>query len=115
MRRLLATLKAKFHYTRADRTRADRHGPTHGLCRRPARTQQSFSETRAAKKSVRVRAGPVGTRRARDVVEFSYYCNNFYFTTTHTRSSAWSSAHPTSTLLLQIHVAWSVCMYVCWT
>jgi len=47
-----AVIKAKFHYT----------GPTG-----PARTlsetrtdQRSFSETRAAKKSVRVRAGPVG-------------------------------------------------------
>ena len=52
-------LKAKFHYTGPtglNRTRAD----PHGLCRRPARTQQSFSETRAAKKSVRVRSGPVG-------------------------------------------------------
>jgi len=49
-----------------DQTRA---GP-HGLCRRPARTQRSFSETRAAQKSVRVRAGPCGSGRAR-VVEFS--------------------------------------------
>jgi len=40
-------VKAKFHYT-----------DPHGLCRRPARTQQSFSETRAAKKSVRVQSGP---------------------------------------------------------
>ena len=30
----------------------------HGLCRRPVRTQRSFSETRAAKKSVRVWSGP---------------------------------------------------------
>ena len=42
-------LKAKFHYT-----------DPRGLCRRPARTQRSFSETRAVKKSVRVRSGPVG-------------------------------------------------------
>jgi len=48
---LFERVKAKFHYT----------GPTG-----PARTQRSFSETRAAKKSVRVRSG-----RAR-VVEFSY-------------------------------------------
>ena len=51
-------LIAKFHYT----------DPTG-----PARTQRSF----AAKKSVRVRAGPVGSVwgpcRVR-VVEFSYYC-----------------------------------------
>ena len=60
-------LKAKFHYTGPtgpDRTRTD----PHGLCRRPARTQLSFAETRAAKK---VRAGSVGSGRAR-VVEFSY-------------------------------------------
>ena len=49
-------VKAKFHYT----------DPTG-----PARTQRSF----AAKKSVRVRAGPVGSGRAR-VVEFSYNCSN---------------------------------------
>ena len=44
---------AKFHYTGPTRTRPD----PRGLCRRPARTQRSF----AAKKSVRVRAGPVGS------------------------------------------------------
>ena len=52
-------IKAKFHYTGPRgpaRTRAD----PHGLCRRPARTQRSFSETPAAKK---VRAGPVGSGR----------------------------------------------------
>jgi len=46
------SIKAKFHYTGPtgpDRTRADPHGP-----------ERSFSETRAAKKSVRVRSGPVG-------------------------------------------------------
>jgi len=48
-------LKAKFHYTDPART----HTGPHGLCRRPARTQRSFSETRPAKKSVRVRSGPV--------------------------------------------------------
>ena len=47
--------------TGSDRTRAD----PHRLCRRPARTQRSFSETRAAKKS-----GVSGRAR---VVEFSYY------------------------------------------
>jgi len=50
---------AKCHYTDPTgpaRTRTD----PHGLCRRPARAQQSFSETRAAKKSVLVRSGPVG-------------------------------------------------------
>ena len=60
-------VKAKFHYTGPTgpaRTRTD----PHGLCRRPARIQRSFSETRAAKK---VPAGPVGSGRAR-VVQFSY-------------------------------------------
>jgi len=49
---LSSSVKAKFHYT----------GPTGPAwtCRRPAQTQWSFSETRAAKKSVRVRSGPVG-------------------------------------------------------
>ena len=64
----LIRVKAKFHYTGPtgpDRTRAD----PHGLWRRPARTQRSFSETRAAKK---VREGPVRSGRAR-VVEFSQY------------------------------------------
>ena len=50
--RLPCSIIAKFHYTGPTRTRTD----PHGLCRRPARTQRSF----AAKKSVRVRAGPVG-------------------------------------------------------
>jgi len=64
------TVIAKFHYTGPtgpDRTRTD----PHGLCRRPARAQRSF----AAKKSVQVRAGPVGSGRVR-VVEFSYNQTN---------------------------------------
>ena len=67
----LRSVKAKFQYTDPhgpDRTRAD----PHGLCRRPARTQRSFSETRATKKSVRVRSGPVGSSQA-CIVEFSQY------------------------------------------
>ena len=58
-------LKAKFHYTDPTRTG---HGQVRARCRvrakfhytdptGPARTQRSF----AAKKSVRVRAGPVGS------------------------------------------------------
>ena len=72
--RLLCSIIAKFHYTGPTRALPDPTGPArtrtdpHGLCRRPARTQRSF----AAKKSVRVRAGPVGSGRAR-VMEFSYY------------------------------------------
>jgi len=58
-RAITCLVKAKFHYTGPtgpDRTRTD----PHGLCRRPARAQGSFSETRAAKMSERVRSGPVG-------------------------------------------------------
>jgi len=58
-------VNAKFHYTGPtgpDQTRAD----PHGLCRRPARTQRSFSETRPQK-------SPCGSGRARvSLVEFSY-------------------------------------------
>jgi len=68
-RAITCLVKAKFHYTGPtgpDRTRPDPTGPDrtrtdpHGLCRRPARAQGSFSETRAAKMSERVRSGPVG-------------------------------------------------------
>ena len=58
------------------RARPDPRGPArtctdpHGLCLRPARTQRRFSETRAAKNFVRVRASSVASGRAR-VVEFS--------------------------------------------
>ena len=52
--RLNSTTRVRPDPTRPARTRTD----PHGLCRRPARTQRSFSETRAAKKSVRVRSGP---------------------------------------------------------
>ena len=63
--RLNSTTRAQPDPTGPARTRTD----PRGLCRRPARTQRSFSETRAAKK---VRAGPCGSCRVR-VVEFSYY------------------------------------------
>ena len=51
---LNSTTRARPDPTGPDRTHTD----PHGLCRRPARTQRSFSETRAAEKSVRVRSGP---------------------------------------------------------
>ena len=58
--KLNSVIMAKFHYTGPTgpaRTRTD----PHGLCW----TQRSFSETQAAKKSVLVRAGPVGSVRVR--------------------------------------------------
>ena len=68
--------KAKFHYTGPtgpDRTHANPHGPARTLSE--TRTDPTeFLGDPAAKKSVRVRAGPVtpvGSGRAR-VVEFSY-------------------------------------------
>ena len=58
-RAITCLVKAKFHYTGPTGPDRTRTGP-HGLCRRPARAQGSFSETRAAKMSERVRSGPVG-------------------------------------------------------
>ena len=54
--RVVLSLVAHLRLHSTTRTRPD----PHGLCRRPARTQRSFSETRAAIKSLRVRSGPVG-------------------------------------------------------
>ena len=60
-------VKAKFHYTGPTGPRPDPRGPARTLSE--TRTdQRSFSEIRV----VRVRAGPVGSGRAR-VVEFSQY------------------------------------------
>jgi len=64
-------LKAKFHYaspTGPDRTRAD----PHGLARTLSETRTDPTEFLGDPGRKKVRAGPVGSGRAR-VVEFSYY------------------------------------------
>ena len=63
--------EAKFHYaspTGPDRTRAD----PHGLARTLSETRTDPTEFLGDPGCKKVRAGPVGSGRAR-VVEFSYY------------------------------------------
>ena len=74
---MVRRIKAKFHYTgptRPDRTRADTHGPTGTL----SETRTDPTEFLGDPGRKKVRAGPVGSGRAR-VVEFSYYytCRTF--------------------------------------